>query len=149
MILKSKLYTICLEYILLRIHNAEALITDAREAAGNETKSSAGDKYETAREMMQQEVDMNLRRVAEAKGQLQLLEQIDPLKTTTTVMPGSLVSTNHGNYYIAISASKLAIDGNSYMAISISSPIGLAMRGLKTGDSFRFNNRDYMIENLS
>lgn len=147
--LKQQLYTLCYEYITTRIRNAEELITDAREAAANETKSSAGDKYETGREMMQQEVDMNLRRVAEAKGQLQTLEQVDPLKPTATVMPGSIVITNAGNYYIAISAGKLEIGENNYMAISITSPIGVAMRGLKAGDRFRFNNRDYMIENLS
>lgn len=147
--LKQRLYTLCYEYITTRIRNAEELITDAREAAANETKSSAGDKYETGREMMQQEVDMNLRRVAEAKGQLQTLEQVDPLKPTATVMPGSIVITNAGNYYIAISAGKLEIGENNYMAISITSPIGVAMRGLKAGDRFRFNNRDYMIENLS
>lgn len=147
--LKQQLYILCYEYITTRIRNAEELITDAREAAANETKSSAGDKYETGREMMQQEVDMNLRRVAEAKGQLQTLEQVDPLKPTATVMPGSIVITNAGNYYIAISAGKLEIGENNYMAISITSPIGVAMRGLKAGDRFRFNNRDYMIENLS
>src|SRR5690349_6782961 len=112
--LKKQLYTLCFEYITTRIRNAEALITDAREAAANETKSSAGDKYETGREMMQQEVDLNLRRVAEAKGQLQMLEQVDIEKTTLTVMPGSIVTTNAGAYFIAISSGKLQVEGSDY-----------------------------------
>ena len=59
MLIKQKLYNLCHAYLDNNIQNAEAVIADAREAARNETKSSAGDKYETAREMMQQDIDLN------------------------------------------------------------------------------------------
>jgi transcription elongation GreA/GreB family factor len=146
--LKQQLYEQCKAYLANRIQNAEAIIADARESARNETKSSAGDKYETAREMMQQDINMNMARIAEAKAQQQVLDQIDPNKQSETVVPGSLVITSQGNYYIAISAGQLKVDGQTYMAVSIASPIGAAMKGLKADDSFSFNNRQYMIEKL-
>jgi transcription elongation GreA/GreB family factor len=148
MTLKEQLYNHCLEHLASRIQNAEAIIADARESARNETKSSAGDKYETAREMMQQDINMNLSRIAEAKAQQQVLEHIDNNRQSDIVIPGSVVLTDVGNYYIAISAGQLQADGGTYIALSITSPLGAKMKGLKAGDTFSFNNKDYIIENV-
>jgi len=146
--LKKKIHEYCIEYIKERIQTAEKNINEAREAANNETKSSAGDKYETAREMMQQEIDMNLSRLAEAQTQLQLLEQIDPEKVSNVVGAGSLITTNKGIYYVATGIGKILMEGQHFMAISITSPIGIAMKGLKKGDSFSFNGNTYLVEDI-
>ena len=108
--LKQQLYILCGEYITNREAEIKHAIAEAREAANNETKSSAGDKYETGRETMQQEIDLNITRLNEL-GKLKLaLERIIPEQTSSTVIPGSIVRTSNGNYYIAIGAGKLNPD---------------------------------------
>ncbi|MCW3121639.1 MAG: hypothetical protein JWQ38_1131, partial [Flavipsychrobacter sp.] len=47
--IKEQLYALCAEYLKKREAEIKKLISDARESANNETKSSAGDKYETGR----------------------------------------------------------------------------------------------------
>jgi len=42
-----------------RIKSAKEFIESAKESRDNDTKSSAGDKFETGREMMQMEIDKN------------------------------------------------------------------------------------------
>ena len=143
--LKDELYKLCKEALELRIANAEAIINDAREAARNETKSSAGDKYETAREMMQQDIDMNNARIAGARAELLQLQQVDVTKSYTSVQPGSLVVTNRGNYFIAISCGKLMLEHATYICISPAAPLALVMKMLKVGDSFNFNGIIFTI----
>ena len=46
--LKQKLYQECLNYVQRSIDAAQQGINEAQQAAKDDTKSSAGDKYETA-----------------------------------------------------------------------------------------------------
>jgi transcription elongation GreA/GreB family factor len=149
MLLKKSLRTLCQSYLDKNIRNAEAAIADAREAAQNETKSSAGDKYETAREMMQQEIDLNTTRLQQLKQQQNVLARIDVDADTDVVVPGSIVLTTQGNYYIAVGAGKLIVDGIIYYAISLQSPIGQQLKGKKTGDVFTVNQQTHTIIQVS
>ena len=65
--LKEKLLKKCFEAVDERIKSAENAIISAKEASQDDTKSSAGDKYETTREMMQQEISRNEAQLYEAK----------------------------------------------------------------------------------
>ena len=146
--LKQQLYNQCLAYVEQRISTADNAIKSARESANNDTKSSAGDKYETGRAMMQQEIDNNTRQLNEAKKLKMVLDQIQPDKETDSVQLGSLVITNKGNFYISISAGQLATDENIYFAISSASPIGAKLMRLKAGAEFNFNGKDFSIINV-
>ena len=120
-----------------------------RDAANNETKSSAGDKYETGRETMQQEIDLNITRLNELGKLKQVLDRIIPDRTGSTVMPGSVVRTNTANYYIAIGAGKLAVEGSMYYAISAESPIGEKLAGQRAGYTFELNGKQQVIESVA
>ncbi|MBS1772457.1 MAG: 3-oxoacyl-ACP synthase [Bacteroidetes bacterium] len=146
--IKEQLWLLCSQHITATIRDAENAIADGREASRNETKSSAGDKYETTREMMQQEIDMNTTRLNKAKAQQQLLNLIPTDKTFTSVQPGAVVKTNNGNFYIAISAGQLIADGEKYYAVSIESPIGLQLKQRKAGDNFALNGKQYTIASV-
>lgn len=146
--LKQQLYSLCTEYITNRETAIKNTIAEAREAANNETKSSAGDKYETGREVMQQEIDLNLTRLNELKKLRSTLDRIIPETKCATIQPGAAVSTNNGNYYIAISAGQLIVNGITYYAISAAAPIGMQMAGLKAGDTFILNGKKVEIESV-
>jgi transcription elongation GreA/GreB family factor len=147
--LKEQLHKLCKAYIDERIKNAEQIINDARDAIHNETKSSAGDKYETTREMMQQDIDMATVRMNDAKQQLAVLDRIDITHAADLVIPGSIVHTDKGNYFIAVSAGMLQVEGSTYNSISIASPIGQAMKGLNAGDNFTFNKAIFTIKSIA
>jgi len=146
--IKEELYRECLNYIQGCIDTAQQAINDAIESSNDDTKSSAGDKYETGREMMQQEIDRNRKQLEEAKRQKSSLEQIEHQKHYDTVQTGSLVSTNFGKFYIAISRGQMQIEGVNYFAISAASPIGAKLMKQKRGYEFDFNGKTFKIEDI-
>ncbi|MCO4294309.1 3-oxoacyl-ACP synthase [Solitalea sp. MAHUQ-68] len=146
--IKQQLYIACKNYIEQRIATIEKAIHSAREASTDDTKSSAGDKYETTREMMQQEIDRNATQLNEALKLKQVITAINPEHSSAVIQPGSLAITNNGSFYIAISAGALNINGANYFAVSAASPIGAKLMKLKKGDSFQFNGKTYSISDV-
>lgn len=142
---KQQLLLLCKDFIEARVNNCQSAIDAANNSINEETKSSAGDKYETSREMMTQEIINNSAQLAEAIKQKQLLSQISIDKKLETIQVGSLVTTNHEKFFIAISAGLLKLNNETYLAISPSSPLGRNLIDKKKGDSVSFNNKLYSI----
>jgi transcription elongation GreA/GreB family factor len=145
---KSQLHALCLAYIEQRIATAQEALDMANSSANEEGKSSAGDKYETTREMLQQEIEKHSAALAEAIRQKQLLSQINPDKSSPKIQAGSLVITDKNNFYLAISAGSLMHGDKKFLAISPSSPIGIKMIDKTVGDTFAFNNTSYVIKEV-
>ncbi len=143
--LKEQLYQLCNDYISKREAEIKKVIADAQEAAANETKSSAGDKYETGREMMQQEITQNQGRLNELNQLKATLKHITPTQKGAVALPGSIVYTNNGNFYVAISAGPLKAEGTSFYAISAASPIGSKLIGQTAGYSFDLNGKKFTV----
>jgi transcription elongation GreA/GreB family factor len=147
--LNEQLYILCRDYISNREAEIKKAIAEIREAAANETKSSAGDKYETAREVMQQEINLNKSRLNELNKLTATLDHITPAQTGPVALPGSVVYTSNGNFYISISAGQLKVGGTMFYAISAASPIGSKLSGQKAGDSFELNGKKFIIEKVN
>jgi len=95
--------------------------------------------------MAQQEISRNKLQLTEAARQKQLLERINPTKTSRSVQPGSLVYTNHGNFYLGIAAGQFTVNGEVFFAVSPSSPIGLKLAGLQENAEVAFNGKTYKL----
>lgn len=147
--IKPKLYQLCADQIRQRISDAETAIAEARKASENDTKSSAGDKYETGRAMMQQEIDLNSRQLLEARKQQTQLQQINPHSEHTIAQAGSLVETDQGKFYLAVGAGVLQIDAEKCYAISVASPIGLQLKGKCAGTGFKLNEKEFKVLKVS
>lgn len=147
--LKKDLYYYCVNFANERISAAEKAIILAQEASVDDTKSSAGDKYETTREMMQQEISRNQAQLHEAKKLKLALRTLNPDKLHTVVQAGSIVKTNHGNFYISISAGQIKLSEETYFAISPVSPMGKALMNLKQGSEFEFNQKHFIIREVA
>ena len=143
--LKKDLYNYCLSFATERINAAKKAIILAQEASVDDTKSSAGDKYETTREMMQQEISRNQAQLHEANKLKIALSALNSDKLHTVVQAGSIVKTNHGNFYISISAGQIKISDQTFFAISPVSPMGKALMNLKKGTEFEFNQKHFKI----
>jgi hypothetical protein len=146
--LKEQLHQLSRVYLDTNIRDIEAAIADRREAIAGETKSSMGDKYETTREMLQQDINMNIERLSKTKAELTVLNTIDPYTHGNIITTGSLVYTSKGNFYIAVSAGHFIIDGMKYYIVSSSSPIAICMKGKSQGDTFDMNGRLHIIEKV-
>src|ERR1700712_3470692 len=95
--IKKELYNLCLSYVQKRMDAAQLAIEEAQKASNDDTKSSAGDKYETGREMMQQETNRNLGQLNEANKLKISLNKINPDVVSYIADTGSLVITDNGN----------------------------------------------------
>ncbi len=148
--LKEKLYAHCQSWIDEKIELAKTTIANAQSSANEETKSSAGDKYETGRAMAQMEVDKGLIQLAEANKLRSTLGLYSPdtINTDKIIRLGSLVHTDQGRFYISISAGKVVIEGHSVICLSAQSPLGAQLMGLSTGHTFVFNNLTYAIREI-
>jgi len=146
--IKQQLHALCLAYIEERIKGANQAIQFAQASANEETKSSAGDKYETGRAMAQLEIEKNSKQLAESQRLKQTLLQLDPTKSNETIQAGSLVVTNQGRFFISIPAGLFALEGETYFAISASSPMAQRLLGLNAGDQFSFNKREFVVQKV-
>lgn len=143
--MKKELHQACLAELQTRIDRIRLAVEEIQAAANEETKSSAGDKFETGRAMMQQEKDKMAHQLAiniSWKNQLNLL---NPAETKEVVAIGSLVITKEGKYYLSIPLGKLKLAGQTYFAISLASPIGKALLNKKAGDEIVFQQRKISI----
>lgn len=146
--IKEKLYLLCLGFIEQRVQTAETALEQAREASNDDTKSSAGDKFETTREMMQQDITRNKSLLMDAQQNLQLLNSIKDTPGNDRVRNGNLAYTSQGIFYISISAGQLQLEGENIFAISAVSPIGKLLIGKQKGDTFAFNGKDYLLKDI-
>lgn len=67
---------------------------------------------------------------------------------TDTVGPGAVVSFGGRNFVVCVSTTRFEVDGKTYMGISMQSPIYLAMKDLRAGESFAHNGQDFEIEDI-
>ncbi|MES2592678.1 MAG: 3-oxoacyl-ACP synthase [Bacteroidota bacterium] len=146
--LKFQLYQKCIDYVEERLSHVQSAIDAASESGNDETKSSAGDKHETGRAMMQLEQEKNSRQLYETMELKKALDKINPNQQSTVVAPGSIVITNKGNFYISISAGKIEIGTTTYFAVSPVSPIAAQFIGLAIGKELNFNGSLYKIQEI-
>ncbi|WP_336718614.1 hypothetical protein [Chryseobacterium mucoviscidosis] len=135
---KSKILEAVKSRIAEKIQKLEKLIEETR-ASNNDTKSSMGDKYETGREMLQQEINNLQRQLNESLNQQSIVQKIssDP---SSKVQNGALVKTDKGLFYISASAGEIMVDQQKIMTVSAESPLAKAMYGLTENQNFSVNN---------
>ncbi|REC52897.1 MULTISPECIES: hypothetical protein [Chryseobacterium] len=135
---KSKILEAVKSRIAEKIQKLEKLIEETR-ASNNDTKSSMGDKYETGREMLQQEINNLQRQLNESLNQQFIIQKIssDPI---SKVQNGALVKTDKGLFYISASAGEIMVDQQKIMTVSVESPLAKAMYGLTENQNFSVNN---------
>ncbi len=148
MSIKEALYQQCEVFIDNRFRIVENTIKDIQKSLTTETKSSAGDKHETGRAMLQLEREKAGKQLAEIQKIKAVLSKIDISKSSNTVSLGSVIYTSHLNYFIAISAGELKVENKTFYAISASTPIAQLLLGKTVGDIISFRNQEFSIENI-
>ncbi|WP_430928329.1 3-oxoacyl-ACP synthase [Polaribacter marinivivus] len=143
--IKEELLKKCHQFVNNRLQNIEETISSNQTALQSETKSSAGDKHETGRAMLQLEMEKAGQQLANIQQMKETLAKIDVLKKSTNAHLGSLVKTNTGNYFLSISAGQLKADNELYFAVSVSSPIGKLLLGKSVNEQVMFNSKNIKL----
>ena len=148
MIVKEQLYKFCENFIVDRIIRIQTNITGIQEALTSETKSSAGDKHETGRAMLQLEREKLGNQLAEAEKTKQLLSKVTTESNIKKIGLGSLVYTSKSNYFIAISAGEYKNNETQIYCISPSTPIGKLLLGKSEKETVIFNGINILIKEI-
>lgn len=147
--MKQQLLTLLKTQFDTRVQAAQEAMQNAQDSANEETKSSAGDKYETGRAMAQIERDRHAQLFDQLRQERAVLDRIDPDFVFQRVGLGALVTTSVGVFFVSVSAGMVVVEGQKVIAMSPQSPLGASLMGKQAGDSFLFQQKKGVIEGLT
>ena len=110
-------------------------------------KGSMGDKYETARAMLQMEMDKAGIQLSRLREQYALLGSL-PDGPCAALVPGAIVHTEKENYFISLPLGKIVSGKKEYICISLQSPLGQAMKAGAAKKKFAFQGKTVAIKNI-
>ncbi len=143
---KTEIIKLITQKLTEKIQNFEKLIDETR-ASNNDTKSSMGDKYETGREMLQQEINNLQSQLNEVIKQQNFLKTI-PTKPADQAEKSAIVKTEKGIFFISVSLGEITFENQKIICISPESPLAKAMNGKRKNELFTINNINQKIENI-
>ena len=148
MTFKQKIHAYYLQLVQDRIDAFLDMIIALTEDSKNDAKGSAGDKHETALSMMHLEQEKFNHKLQEVLTQKAILDKIDPMIVTKTIVVGSLVIANGIYLYLSLALPKITIEGTNIIALSPQSPLGSKLMGKKVGFEFEINTTKYTIQEI-
>ena len=137
--LKKTAHLFCKDHLHARLTRIHGEINKITEALQTETKSSAGDKHETGRAMLQLEREKLGTRLAEVENMNRVFSKVPTHKTGVKIGLGSFFQTDKHFYYVAISAGVCEIEDYKVFCVSTQTPIGKAALGKSEGENFVIN----------
>jgi hypothetical protein len=138
------------EQLQARVAALQGEMQAIQAAANEETKSSAGDKYETGRAQAHLELMKLQSTLAATQEQAALLGPMLTQAPATAIGRGALVLLSDGNaYLLAGNLGKVALEVEGLpiplTSLSPGSPLGLAMQGLAAGHTLKFRDNTWQI----
>ena len=142
--LKSNWTKLIDEQLRLRLKSLRREQVQLEESKGSATKSSAGDKHETGRAMMEQELTRIQAQIESARKQLNEVGQM-PSNASEIVAWGTAVRTKQGVYFLSVPLGRVKESAEPLFAISAGSPLGQLLLGKRTGDSVTFRGNEFNL----
>nr|WKN37435.1 3-oxoacyl-ACP synthase [Tunicatimonas sp. TK19036] len=143
--LKKQVFAACQTRLTERIADLREEMKETQLAASEETKSSAGDKYETGRAMLDMESERLSGQLNEARKLYDALMLLSPTKSHDKVQIGSLVATSRGTFYVSVGLGAVKVDDVAYYCISPQSPMGQVLAGLSAGEEAPFQGQTVQV----
>lgn len=145
---KRELYIICKNSIDQTINANNKSLKQLSDAIASESKSTAGDKHETGRAMINLEQENISKQIDNTLEQKTILDSIDIETEFTSVRLGSLVITDKINFFFSIAKGKVNLNGEDFYIVSLSSPIGRKFTKAKKNEVIEFNGSKYTIKEI-
>ncbi|MFT3912188.1 MAG: hypothetical protein QM737_22365 [Ferruginibacter sp.] len=144
---KKRLFQKAITIIEQRIATTATAMQNAQDAANEEEKSSAGDKYETSRAMSHLEKDMFAKQAEENKKELAFLGTINYEQLYDVVVAGSFIRCNDCAFFIAAGLGKIIFEEETIFLLSPNAPLAKLFYNKKEGDPVQFNKKqEFIIE---
>jgi transcription elongation GreA/GreB family factor len=146
---KKQLHALCADQLKTKIKEVNQAIELQKESSAGDSKSSAGDKYETGTAMTHIELEKLGNQLRALENSLSKLNSFQDLKPSKTIRAGSLVRTNRNLFWISIGVGEVSVENQKYYVISPLSPIAQQFLGKEVGFEFVFNTqKDCILEVL-
>lgn len=130
-----------------RIAAARRLMDEAQQAANQEEKSSAGDKYETSRAMGHLQKDMHASQLAGHAKELAALHAVNVDLLYETAMAGAVVRCEKMTFFVSAGLGKQLVGDKTVFFLSPQAPLAQQLLHKKAGDHFVFNSvRTIIVE---
>ena len=145
--LKEKIITHCRKVFEDKINNLNNELAFLVSDLAEDTKSSAGDKFETSREMAnleRQKLGDQLSINKKALGYLLNLKS----SNKNDVHSGALINTGEKYIFIAVSLGQIQVEGRTVLVISPNAPLAQALLGARVGDLRSFNQQEIKIHQI-
>lgn len=136
-----------------QLKQKEALLEEERkniiESILEEEKNSAGDKYETSRETMTQDLNSLEKQIKQSKLDLEELYRLQAIKDTPpTVQEGALVQLGEDWFMLAVSIGQVKVSDKQVFLLSKNSPLGELLVGKKKKEAIQFRGKPQTITEI-
>jgi hypothetical protein len=148
-VLKQNVLIQALEKINSKIKELEIIADEVKLSLLSDTKSSAGDKHETARAMVQLEQEKLNKQLGEFIQMKSTLNQINPTILHKQVGVGSLIYTSLGWYFLSVGLGQISVEETTVFALSPQAPLGKQLMGKRVGEELVFNGNKLEILEVS
>lgn len=128
-----------------KLAETQLSIAEIRDARNSNAKSSAGNKHEVSREIIQQELNAREAQLAKTQQMLHQLAQVGQDQSSKQVGFGSLVRTNQGVYFLSIAYGSITMLEGKVFAISLAAPLGQALHGKGVGEEVAFGSQRIIV----
>jgi hypothetical protein len=120
---------------------------DLQKDMAEDSKSSAGDKFETSREMAQQELAKLSTQISEQQRLKNLIES-QSFEKSEFVKIGSLVQTDKGYFLVGIPIGKIRFEDKDIIGVGAAAPLGQLLLNKPSNCSIEFNQQSFQIEEI-
>ena len=114
----------------------------------SESKSTAGDKHDTSRELMQQERNKAAQNLSNQLAIQKTLIQLKLIDANVAIGFGSLIETQDHVIFIGLALGKINYLNREIVCISPLSPLARSLEGMQVGEVCAFNKVVYEIKQL-
>ncbi|WP_295180680.1 transcription elongation factor [uncultured Christiangramia sp.] len=146
--LKQELLEKCEHFIQQKTAALQYAMQGLKQDLENESKSSAGDKFETGREMINIEWNKISNQLQQYEQMRSVLKQINVQVDSGIAKAGSIIFTENANYFISIPAGEIIVQDTRFYAIGSKAPVAIAMLGKTENDSYTFNQQNVLIKKI-
>ena len=106
------------------------------------------DRYDSYRTKMMRSRDMYARQYSNAQTGVRYLQDLLKLPPFDTVEHGAVVITDRQKFLLSIGAGKFMVGNQVWFAISAQTPIYMAVKDCRVGDSFVINGQTQTIREI-
>ena len=136
---KKDVQEAAVHFLQSKIDGLKIVLDDICNSTSEDSKSSAGDKHETATSMAQLEQEKLSKQLQVFLNQRAVLDRIDSSKMNHKIEIGSLILSNKGWFYFSSGLGMISVNNENVFCLALQSPIGELLKGKQKGESVVFN----------